>query len=90
MNKMRFFDRYQLIIGITAVASAIISFILFIVMTLTGTRVYDENGILTGITFNTVLESIFSIFFLIQLTGIAWFIARAITYKMRVREEELY
>ena len=88
MNNQRFFDRYQLIITITALSSMLISTILFIVMVITSTKVYDDNGALTGLIYNNVLQTIFIIFFLIQLTSIVWFIARAITYKMRVREED--
>ena len=89
MNKVRYFDKCQLIIAIIGLSSMLISFVLFVVMTLTGTRVYDENGILTGITYNNVLQSIFAIFFLAQLTAMVWFIARSITYKMRVKEEDI-
>lgn len=89
MNKVRYFDKCQLIIAIIGLSSMLISFVLFVVMTLTGTRVYDENGILTGITYNNVLQSIFAIFFLVQLIVIVWFIARSITYKMRVKEEDI-
>ena len=89
MNKTRYFDKCQLIIAIVGLSSMLISFVLFVVMTLTGTRVYDENGILTGITYNNVLQSIFTIFFLVQLIAMVWFIARSITYKMRVKEEDI-
>ena len=89
MNKARYFDKCQLIIAIIGLSSMLISFVLFVVMTLTGTRVYDENGILTGITYNNVLQSIFTIFFLVQLIAMVWFIARSITYKMRVKEEDI-
>ena len=89
MNKMKYFDRYQLLIGIVAIASMFVSFVLFIVMVLTGTRVYDENGALTGITYNNIIQVIFTIFFLLQLIAIIWFVARTLTYKMRVKEEDI-
>ena len=89
MNKARYFDKCQLIIAIVGLSSMLISFVLFVVMTLTGTRVYDESGILTDITYNTVLQSIFTIFFLVQLIAMVWFIARSITYKKRVKEEDI-
>ena len=88
MNNKKFLDRPQLILAITAIGSMLLSTILFIVMVLTGTKVYDENGALTGITYNNVLQTIFIVFFLIQLTSIVWFAARAITYKMRIKEED--
>ena len=89
MNSLKYFDKYQLLLAISAAGGALISFVLFVVMVLTGTRIYDENGILTGITYNNVLQSIFTIFFLIQIIAIVWFIARTITYKMRVKEEDI-
>ena len=89
MNSLKYFDKYQLLLAISAASGALISFVLFVVMVLTGTRIYDENGILTDITYNNVLQSIFTIFFLIQIIAIVWFIARTITYKMRVKEEDI-
>ena len=89
MNKMKYFDRYQLLIGIVAIASMLVSFVLFIVMVLTGTRIYDENGALTGITYNNIIQVVFTIFFLLQLIAIIWFVARTLTYKMRVKEEDI-
>ena len=89
MNKSRYFDKYQLIIAITALSSALVSFVLFVVMVLTGTRVYDESGALTGITYNNIIQTIFTVSFLIQLIALVWFIARTITYKMRLKEEDI-
>ena len=89
MNKARYFDKCQLLIGIVALASMLVATVLFFVMVFTGTRIYDENGILSGITYNEVLQKVFSMFFLAQLTAIVWFIARSITYKMRVKEEDI-
>ena len=86
---MKYFDKYQLLIGIVAIASMLVSFVLFIVMVLTGTRIYDENGALTGITYNNIIQVIFTIFFLLQLIAIIWFVARTLTYKMRVKEEDI-
>ena len=88
MNRQKFLDRPQLILIIIALGSMLISTILFIVMVLTGTRAYDEEGALVNITYNEMLQTIFLIFFLVQLTAIVWFVARAITYKMRIKEED--
>ena len=88
MNKSRYFDKYQLLLGITTLISMFVATSLFVAMVLTGTRVYDESGALTGITYNNVLQTIFTMFFLTQLIALTWFIARSITYKMRVKEEE--
>ena len=89
MDKLKYFDRYQFIIGITAIASLIISIILFIVMVVTATPIYDENGALINLTYNNIIQTIFTIFFLLQSTAVVWFIARTITYKMRVKEEDI-
>ena len=89
MNKTRYFDKCQLIIAITGLSAMLVSFILYIIMVFTGTKIYDENGILTGITYNNVIQNIFAIFFLMQLIAMVWFIARSITYKMRVKEEDI-
>ena len=88
MNNPKFFDKFQLIITITALGTTLISSVLFFVMVLTGTRNFDEEGVLVSITYNEILQTFFIIFFLIQLTAIVWFVARAITYKMRIKEEE--
>ena len=89
MNKLKYFDKYQLIIGIVAIASMIVATIVFIVMVVTGTPTYDESGALTGITYNNVLQTIFIMIFLIQSIAVVWFIFRTITYKLRVKEEDV-
>ena len=89
MNKLKYFDKYQFIIGITTIASLIISIILFIVMVVTATPIYDENGALINLIYNNIIQTIFTIFFFLQLTAVVWFIARTITYKMRVKEEDI-
>ena len=89
MNKMKYFDKYQLLLAITAIGAILVSLSLFVAMVLTGTRIYDENGALVGITYNNVLQVIFTIFFLTQLIAVVWFIARTVTYKLRVKEEDI-
>ncbi len=89
MNKTRYFDKYQFLLGIVAVGSMLVSLSLFVAMVLTGTKIYDETGNLTGITYNNVLQTIFTIFFLTQLIAMVWFLARTATYKMRVKEEDI-
>ena len=88
MNKLKLFDKCQLLIAIIGVSAMIISSILFIVMVLTGTIVRDESGAITEIVYNNVVQTIFSIFFLMQITSIIWFVTRIATYKMRVKEED--
>ncbi len=89
MNKSKYFDKYQLLLAIVTIASMIISTVLFIVMVITGTRIYDESGVLTGITYNNILQTIFMMFFLTQLIALVWFLVRTITYKMRLKEEDI-
>ena len=89
MNKSKYFDKYQLLLAIVTIASMIISTVLFIVMVITGTRIYDESGALTGIIYNNILQTIFTMFFLTQLIALVWFLARTITYKMRLKEEDI-
>ena len=89
MNKMKYFDKTQLLIVIIGLASLLMSFILFIVMLFTATPTYDENHILTDLTYNSIVLSIFAIFYLTHLVAVVWFVARSITYKMRVKEEDV-
>ena len=88
MNRLKYFDKTQCIIGILAIATTIIAIILFIIMMVTGTPYYDESGVLAGIKYNNVLQIIFSMFLIIELGAMLWFLARTITYKMRAQEEE--
>ena len=89
MNKTKFLDRYQLILAIVAIATTLISTVLFIIMLVTATPVRDETGALQEITYIYPLQMVYSIFFLLQLTAITWFIARSITYKMRLKEKDV-
>ena len=88
MNKPRFLDKCQLLIAIIGLASLLIAVILLIVMLFTATPTYDENHVLTDLTYNSVVQSIFAIFYLTHLTAVTWFIARSITYKLRIKEED--
>ena len=89
MNNNRFFDRYQFIITLIGLCTFAISTILFIVMLFTATYSFDENGAVKEVIYNAIVQIIYSIFFLLHLTSVVWFIARALTYKMRTQEEEL-
>ena len=89
MNRAKYFDKCQLILAIVAVAATLMSTIFFIVMLITATPSYDETGAISEITYNYNIQMIYSIFFLTQLTALTWFIARTITYKMRMKEEDV-
>ena len=88
MNRSKYFDKCQLILAITAVAATLISGVFFIIMLITATPIYDETGAIADITYNYNIQMICSIFFLTELTALTWFIARTITYKMRMKEED--
>ena len=88
MKKLKFFDRPQLIIAIIGVAAFALAVTIFIPMFLTGKVIYDENGVMQTIEYNLILQSLYSVFSFINILALVWFIARAITYKMRVKEED--
>ena len=88
MNRLKFFDRIQFIIVIVGVAAFISAAIIFIPMFLTGKVIYDEEGVMQTIEYNLILQSIYSVFSFINILALVWFIARAVTYKMRVKEED--
>ena len=89
MNRLRYFDRYQYLIVIVAIASLAVSMIFLVVMLFTATPVYaEETGELIDLKYNSIIQIIYSSIVLIHLTASAWFIARTITYKMRCKEEE--
>ena len=90
MNKMKFFDKTQLILAISAIASFIVFVIIFIVMSATAETIYTEDGLVDHLAYNGVLESLFSIFVLAHLMMLTWFIARSITFKLREKEVETF
>ena len=88
MNKMKFFDRAQLLIAIIGVAAFGLSIIIFIPMLLTGTIIFDESGVMEKVEYNVILQTIYSIFSFINIIALVWFVVRAATYKMRIKEED--
>lgn len=90
MDKTKFFDRTQLLLAISAIASFFIFIILFIVMSTTAETIYTEEGLVDHLVYNNVLESIFSIFVFIHLMMLTWFIARSITFRLREKEAETF
>ena len=86
MNKMKFFDKAQLILAISIIASFLIFVILFIIMSFTAEKVLNDDGLVDHLVYNKILENIYSMFVFIHLSFLTWFIARAITYSLRKKE----
>ena len=88
MNRLKYFDRYQLIITIVGLLTAALSIIVFVTMLFTATIVYDENGVFSDLIYNNTLVTIYACLTLAQLTTLVWFGARTITFRMRRKEED--
>ena len=88
MNELKRFDRYQILIGIIAASCFLLSIIMFIIMVFTADVVIEEGKIQT-ITYNFVLQNIYTFFTLAHILAAIWFIARLITFKLRKKEYEL-
>jgi hypothetical protein len=86
VKELKFFDRYQLIITIIGIAALMIGLTIFVPMFLTATIEYDEVKEMDVVVYNTVLQSLYSVFMFINFTCLVWFIVRALTFKMRKKE----
>jgi len=86
MKELKFFDRYQLIITIVGIAALMVGLTIFVPMFLTATIEYDEVKEMDVVVYNTVLQSLYSVFMFINFTCLVWFIVRALTFKMRKKE----
>ena len=86
MNELKRFDSPQLMIGIIGIAGFINSIILFLVMFLTATVNYDSEGHMEYLTYNPVLQSLYSIFALGNILALTWFVIRLATFRMRKKE----
>ena len=86
MKELKFFDRYQLIITIVGIAALMIGLTIFVPMFLTATIEYDEVKEMDVVVYNTVLQSLYSVFMFINFVCLVWFIVRAATFKMRKKE----
>ena len=89
MNKSRYLDRYQYLLAIIGIASLAVSMVFFFVMLFTATPTYAETGELVDLQYNNTIQIIHACTVLIHLTVSVWFISRTITFKMRLKEEEL-
>ena len=85
---MKYFDTLQKIIIVSAIATLVLA-IVFQVFTVSGaTPIYDEKGALESYQYPVVFQTLFSIFVFLHIASFTWFIARSITYKMRLKEEK--
>ena len=89
MNNLKYLDRYQLIIIIVGIASFAASMVAFIVMLITATVVYNESGAIDSLAYNDIAVTIYGVFMLTHLTALTWFLARTLTYKLRIKEEDV-
>ena len=89
MNKTKFFDKYMFILSIVGLSSMAISIVLLIIMFLTAQVIYNDEGVVDQIVYHPVLSAIYAIFLSLQLLTLAWFIIRAITYKLRCKEANI-
>ena len=89
MNKPKFFDRYQLLIVIIGVACFINYIIVFSIAFMTAKATYKEPGVVDTVIYNPILQGIYSFFFFAHLLAILWFIIRAATFNMRIKEMDL-
>ena len=87
MRELKLFDKTQLLIAIFAVASFITSIIFFFIMSFTSKTLVDEEGLST-IVYDPTLQGIYSFFTFAHILGIVWFVARIITYKLRLKEAD--
>ena len=88
MHELKRFDRPQLMIGIVGIACFINSIVFFVVMFLTATVNYNEAGQMESLSYNPVLQSLYSIFALGNILALVWFLIRLLTFRMRKKEED--
>ena len=88
MNRTKYLDRYQLIIGIVGLSALAVAIVLYVVMLFTAHITFGENGEITAIEYILPLQLVQASFVLIHMTAAAWFIIRSITYRARIKEEE--
>ena len=89
MNKLKFFDRPQLLIAIIGVASLALTVIIYLAMFITAQIVYNEQGIVETMIYDKTLQNLYTAFNGVHLLMVTWFIARAITFKLRQKEADL-
>jgi cytochrome bd-type quinol oxidase subunit 2 len=84
--KLSQFDLYQKVILIVGILSVIATIIVFLLMNAQAIITYDELGIIASIKFPLALQSLFSIFFFLNILCVTWFIIRQATSKLREKE----
>ena len=85
---MSFFDKYQKIITVVGIASFSLSLIFMIWNSASAIPIYDEEGIFTGYEYATIPQTLYSIFVFLNILCGAWFLARLVTFKMRLKEDK--
>ena len=83
---MRYFDKWQKLIVISAGVSLFLMIVFYMAMVATSTPVLNDVGDVVDIKVDLRLQLFYSTFFFMQLAFGAWFIARSITYGMRKKE----
>lgn len=84
--KLKYFDIYQKIllgIGVLSISGA---FIFQSLMNMQAIITYDDQGLIASIEYPFVLQTIYTIFFFLNIFCIAWFIIRSISYSARQLE----
>ena len=87
MNKIRLFDKVQLLIAIFTASFFLISIIVYFAMTFTSQVVVEEENI-QKIVYNPTLQGLYSFFVFGHLLGVVWFVTRLMTFKMRRKEAD--
>ena len=88
MNELKLFDKTQLLISISAIASLLLSTVFFFAMSFTSQTLVDEEG-KSQIFYNPTLQGLYSFFIFAHILAIVWFVARLITFKLRKKEYDL-
>ena len=83
---MKYFDLWQRIITIVGVASFALSVVFLVWNSASATPVYNESGAIVEFKYQVLPQTLFSIFTFLNILCLIWFVARSITYKMRIKE----
>ena len=83
---MSWFDKYQKTIAIIGIASFALSLIFWVWNSATAIPLYSEEDVFIGYDYEAIPQALYSIALFLNIASIAWFLARLITYKMRLKE----
>ena len=87
MNKIKLFDKVQLLIAIFTASFFLVSIIVYFAMAITSQVVVEEENI-QKIVYNPTLQGLYSFFVFGHLLGVVWFVTRLMTFKMRRKEAD--